>query len=88
MFAATDKTPTFLESDEWSREHLQSTIALFNNLVTAGVDDFASVNEGVVVKMINTSFPFNTAIANPDEYGAEDSTCFHNDGVSCVSLTI
>ncbi|KAH8168290.1 GDSL-like lipase/Acylhydrolase domain-containing protein [Sarocladium implicatum] len=80
----TDKTPTFLESDEWSREHLQSTIALFNDLVAAGVDDFASANEGAVVQIIDTSLPFNTAIANPDEYGAEDSTCFNNDGVSCL----
>lgn len=86
-WAATDKTPLFLGNDDWSREHLQAAITLFNGLVASGLTDFESSNADVIAKLIDTSVPFNKAIANPEEYGAPDATCFNSDGVSCVSET-
>lgn len=85
---ATDLTPTFLTSDDWSREHLRSAIALFNSLVASGLQAFEAANQGITAKVIDTSVPFNKAIENPGAYGAPNASCFNNDGVSCVSETL
>lgn len=67
-------------------EPLIAALADFNTNIETSLETFSTANEGVTAQLIDTALPFNTAIENPEEYGAPDATCFNEDGVSCVSV--
>lgn len=68
-----------------SGEQLVDAIANFNELIESSLEAFTTANTGVAAKLVDTHLPFNTAINNPEEYGAPNGTCYNEDGVSCVS---
>jgi hypothetical protein len=66
-------------------EQLVTAISNFNELIESSLEDFTTANTGITAKLVDTHLPFNTAIDDPEEYGAPDATCYNEDGVSCVS---
>ena len=73
-----------LAEDETSQEELVAAITEFNNLLASNLATFTASNAGITAKIVNTSIPFNTAIADPQAYGAPNATCFDADGTTCV----
>lgn len=73
---------------EGGGDQLVAAIANFNELIASHLEDFTTANTGVTAKIVDTHVPFNTAIDNPEEYGAPDATCYNEDGVSCVSQPV
>jgi phospholipase/lecithinase/hemolysin len=61
-----------------------SAIAQYNDLLTSRLVAFSAANPAVTGKVVDTSVPFDTAIDNPQAYGAPDATCYAADGNSCL----
>lgn len=81
---AIDKTPMMLAQAADSRAQESAVIAQYNTLLATRLAVFKAVNSGVTAVVVDTSVPFNTAIANPTAYGAPDATCYNADGTSCL----
>ena len=81
---AIDKTPLMLDQSSDARSLENTTIYEYNSLIASRLANFTSTNPGVTGKIIDTSIPFNQAIASPKEYGAPNATCFNGDGKSCL----
>jgi len=73
-----------LQQSADARATEDKVIAQYNVLLAARLASFSSANSGVTGKVVDTSVPFNTAIANPTAYGAPDATCYNSDGMSCL----
>ncbi|KAJ9149472.1 Carbohydrate esterase family 16 protein [Pleurostoma richardsiae] len=78
------KTPMMVQQSADARATEDKVIAQYNALLAARLASFSSANSGVTGKVVDTSVPFNTAIANPTAYGAPDATCYNSDGTSCL----
>ncbi|KAK7424512.1 hypothetical protein QQX98_000477 [Neonectria punicea] len=83
----TNLTPLMLAQGEASNALLVSAIDQFNELLESKLADFNQENEGVTSKITDTSVAFNTAVQDPEAFGAPDATCYNGDGVSCVRTT-
>ncbi|OIW27680.1 carbohydrate esterase family 16 protein, partial [Coniochaeta ligniaria NRRL 30616] len=79
-----NKTPMMLAQPADSRTQEAGVIAEYNTLIATRLAAFKAANPGVTGKVIDTSVPFNTAIANPTAYGAPNATCYAADGNSCL----
>lgn len=61
-----------------------AAITVYNNLLASNLATFTSSNSGVTAKIVNTTIPFQTAIDNPQAYGATNATCYDDDGTTCL----
>lgn len=59
-------------------------IAEYNDLLASNLANFTATNDGVTAKLVNTTIPFQTAIDDPQAYGAANATCFDDDGTTCL----
>jgi phospholipase/lecithinase/hemolysin len=84
VIKAIDKTPMMLAQSADSRAQESTVIAEYNGLLATRLAAFRAVNSGVTGVVVDTSAPFNTAIANPTAYGAPNATCYNTDGTSCL----
>ncbi|KAK7429777.1 hypothetical protein QQZ08_003622 [Neonectria magnoliae] len=69
---------------EASNALLISAINQFNELLESKLAEFNQDNEGITSKIADTSVAFNTAVQDPEAFGAPDATCYNGDGVSCL----
>lgn len=69
-----------------SNKLLVAAIDQFNELLASNLESFTKANKGVTAKIVDTAVAFNTAIKDPESFGAPDATCYNEDGVSCVSF--
>jgi phospholipase/lecithinase/hemolysin len=81
---AINKTPLVLNSTVAEQTQEADAIALYNSYLSCGLSKFVGEHNDVVGKIINTTAAFDTAIADPQAYGAPDATCFNSDGTSCL----
>ena len=79
-----NKTPVQLMQSSSSQQQEAAAITTYNNLIVSKAKAFKSANPGVRTYYLDTSTPFNTAIANPTAYGAPDATCFDASGTKCL----
>jgi phospholipase/lecithinase/hemolysin len=81
----TDKSPLMAggQSPEGLKQ-LQDQISLWNTVLKTKLADFQAANKLATFKLVDTAPAFNTAIENPDKYGAPDALCHDEDGVSCL----
>ncbi|KAF3765360.1 family 16 carbohydrate esterase, partial [Cryphonectria parasitica EP155] len=56
----------------------------YNNLLASNLANFTSTNAGVTAKIVNTTVSFQTAIDDPQAYGAANATCYDDDGTTCL----
>ena len=77
-----------LANDATSNQELVSALAEFNDLLASNLASFEADNCDVTAKIVNTTIPFNTAISDPQAYGAPNATCFDADGTTCVSAAL
>lgn len=59
-------------------------IKVYNDLLASNLANFTSTNAGVTAKLVDTTVPFQTAIDNPQAYGATNATCYSDDGTTCL----
>jgi phospholipase/lecithinase/hemolysin len=73
-----------LDESADARSQERTVIEEYNSLLASRLAAFKAANSGVTGVIIDTSVPFNTAIANPTAYGAPNATCYNADGASCL----
>ncbi|CAN8104103.1 unnamed protein product [Discula destructiva] len=78
------ETPLMLASgpDENAQEAV--VIGQYNELLAQNLAKFTSANAGVIAKLIDTNKLFQAAIDNPTAYGAQNATCYDDDGTTCL----
>lgn len=59
-------------------------IAQYNALLASNLANFTAANTDVTANIINTTIPFQTAIDDPQAYGAANATCYDDDGTTCL----
>lgn len=71
------------QSDD-ARAQEDAVITQYNSLIASRLEAFSAANKGVTGKVVDTAAPFDTAIADPEAYGAPNATCYAEDGNSCL----
>lgn len=82
--AAIQESPLMLVNGEDAQAQEAVVIAQYNDLLASHLASFTSTNTGITAKLTSTTVPFQTALDNPTAYGAANSTCFDDDGTSCL----
>ncbi|KAK3346881.1 putative cellulose-binding GDSL lipase/acylhydrolase [Lasiosphaeria hispida] len=78
------KTPTMQEQTAESQAGEAVSIGKYNAAIAARLAAFKTANAGITATVIDTTIPFDTALANPTAYGSPNATCYNGDGVSCL----
>lgn len=83
-FAAINESPLMLDQGAAADAQEAAVIAEYNDLLASSLANFTSSNAGVTAKLVDTTTPFQTAIDDPQAYGAANATCYDDDGTSCL----
>jgi hypothetical protein len=78
------ETPELISDGASAQNTYKTDLTAYNNLLLSNIATFASKNTGVQYWILNTTTPFQTAINNPQAYGAPDATCYDAGGVRCL----
>ncbi|KAK0725510.1 hypothetical protein B0H67DRAFT_598738 [Lasiosphaeris hirsuta] len=78
------KTPTMLEQTAESQAGEAVSIGKYNAAIAARLAAFKMANAGITATVVDTTTPFDTALANPTAYGSPNATCYNSNGVSCL----
>lgn len=72
--------------DEGADADAQEAAAIteYNGLLASNLANFTASNTGVKANLVNTTIAFQTAIDDPQAYGAANATCFDDDGTTCL----
>lgn len=72
--------------DEGADADAQEAAAIteYNGLLASNLASFTASNTGVKANLVNTTIAFQTAIDNPQAYGAANATCYDDDGTTCL----
>jgi phospholipase/lecithinase/hemolysin len=79
---ATNKTPQMKSNAKVA--DLVSAISNWNAQLPTRVASFKTANPEANVTIVDTSPPWEAALANPKAYGAPDATCTNSNGKSCL----
>lgn len=72
--------------DEGADADAQEAAAIteYNGLLASNLANFTASNAGVTANLVNTTIAFQTAIDDPQAYGAANATCYDDDGTTCL----
>jgi len=64
--------------------NLVDAITLWNGQLPDRVAKFKTANSEANVVIVDTQAPFNEALGNPKEYGAQNADCINSNAKSCL----
>ncbi|KAF6832641.1 hypothetical protein CPLU01_06037, partial [Colletotrichum plurivorum] len=77
-------TPLMLEKGSESNAKLAAAVDLYNQILEENAFKFEKSHRGSRVWLVRTTEAYETALNNPQAYGAPDATCTNEDGLSCL----
>lgn len=73
-----------IEKGPESNAKVAAAVKLYNEILEKNFQKFKMAHPDVQAWLVRPSKSYETAIANPQEYGAPDAICTNEDGVSCL----
>jgi hypothetical protein len=64
---------------------LNSAVEIWNGLLREKLQAFKKAHKDVAGQVVDTSGTFWAGLTDPESFGALDTVCKNQDGVSCVS---
>lgn len=64
--------------------NLVEAISQWNGQLPDRAAKFQAVNSGANVVIVDTQAPFNAALSNPKDYGAQNADCINSNAKSCL----
>ncbi|KAE9570537.1 hypothetical protein CGMCC3_g13296 [Colletotrichum fructicola] len=77
-------TPLMIEKGSESNAKVAAAVKLYNEILEKNFQKFKIAHPDAQAWLVRPSKSYETAIANPQEYGAPDAICTNEDGVSCL----
>ncbi|KAF2456920.1 hypothetical protein BDY21DRAFT_386323 [Lineolata rhizophorae] len=79
-----NRSPMMQEQGAASADSEADAITQYNAALSAAAAAWQSEHPGTNVVMVDTQRPFNTAMDDPSAYGAENASCYDEDGETCL----
>jgi phospholipase/lecithinase/hemolysin len=76
-------TPALLAQNATEQVNKRSAVDDYNSLIQAAAHSFHVAKTDATVWLVNTAQPFETALDDPEAFGAPDATCYNSNGISC-----
>lgn len=73
-----------IEKGPESNAKVAAAVKLYNEVLDKNFQKFKTAHLDARAWLVRPSKAYETAIANPQKYGAPDATCTNEDGVSCL----
>ncbi|KAF9878344.1 hypothetical protein CkaCkLH20_04382 [Colletotrichum karsti] len=82
--APQESTPLMLEKGPESNAKVAAAVKLYNTIMETNFDDFKKSHPDIRAWLVRPSKSYEAALADPEAYGAPDTTCTNEDGLSCL----
>ncbi|KAF2143108.1 carbohydrate esterase family 16 protein [Aplosporella prunicola CBS 121167] len=79
-----NRSPSMLEQSEDNQNGEAKVITQFNDLLKSRADTFVENHDDATVVVVDTQAPFNKVLDSPADYGANNATCYNEDGKTCL----
>lgn len=73
-----------LENGPESNAKLAAAVDLYNQILEENASKFEKSHRGSRLWLVRTAEAYETALGDPQAYGAPDTTCTNEDGLSCL----
>ena len=73
-----------LEQTKDNQDGEAKVITQYNDLLKSRADTFVKNHDDATVVVVDTQAPFNKVLDSPADYGANNATCYNEDGKSCL----